>query len=68
MGYKNCKTKRKYYKVQEVANMFGISSKTVYGLISEKKLPGLKIGGSVRIPIERFHSWLEIRTIKPLDR
>ena len=65
---KVCQTKRKYYKVPEAANIVGISSKTIYGLIREKKCPGIKIGGSVRIDMERFHSWLESRNTKLQDK
>lgn len=60
-------TRRRYYKVQEVADLTGISSKTIYGLIREKKFPATKIGGSVRVQVDRLHSWLENHTIKPRD-
>ena len=60
-------TKSKYYKVTEVAKLICISPKTIYGLIKEGKLPATKIGGSVRVPVDRLHAWLENHTIKPHD-
>ncbi len=34
--------------IDEVANMFSVSRRTVYNLLKEKVLPGVKIGGQWR--------------------
>ncbi len=57
----------KYYKVSEAAEIAQIANKTMYGLVREKKVPYVKIGGSIRIPIERFQNWLASRTVDPIE-
>lgn len=53
---------KKYYRVDEVADYFAISVRTVYRLIDEGELKRTKIRGCLRIPmwkIERYEKELE---------
>jgi excisionase family DNA binding protein len=53
---------KQYYRVDEVADYFTISVRTVYRLIDEGDLKRTKIRGCLRIPvweIERYEKELE---------
>jgi len=53
---------KRYYRVDEVAEYFSISVRTVYRLIEEGELGRTKIRGCLRIPlteIQRYEEELE---------
>jgi len=59
---------KKYYRVDEVAEYFAISVRTVYRLIDEGELSRVKIRGCLRIPIweiERYKEELEKQMVQP---
>ncbi len=56
------KSLKQYYRVDDVADYFAISVRTVYRLIDEGYLKRTKIRGCLRIPvweIERYEKELE---------
>lgn len=55
----------KYYDIKEVAEMLKVAKPTVYKWCSNNEIPNVKIGGAVRIPIERFHNFLKERDEGP---
>ena len=57
--------RRIYFKAYEVAEMVDVKTVTVYDWCTKGKIPCVKVGGSVRIPIERFLNWLEDHTMEP---
>lgn len=53
---------KQYFRVEEVADYFSISVRTVYRLIDEGEMKRTKIRGCLRIPlleIERYEKELE---------
>jgi excisionase family DNA binding protein len=53
---------KQYFRVEEVADYFSISVRTVYRLIDEGELKRMKIRGCLRVPlweIERYEKELE---------
>jgi excisionase family DNA binding protein len=48
-------------KVEELSAMTSISRKTLYRLISTRKLPAFRIGGSVRLDPTTTANWLRSR-------
>ena len=48
---------KRYYRVDEVAEYFSISVRTVYRLIEEGKLSRVKIRGCLRIPIGEINRY-----------
>jgi excisionase family DNA binding protein len=59
---------KQYYRVDEVAEYFSISVRTVYRLIDEGGLKRTKIRGCLRIPvweIERYQKELEKQMSEP---
>ncbi len=43
-----------FYRPGEIADLFSISKRTVYRLIKCRKLRAIKVGGSIRIPLEEI--------------
>lgn len=61
-GQTNQHPLKRYYRVDEVANYFAISVRTVYRLLDEGELQGCRIRGCVRVSAEevrRFEEALE---------
>ncbi len=59
---------KEYYRVDEVADYFAISVRTVYRIIDEGELNRTKIRGCLRIPaweIERYEKELEKQMAEP---
>ena len=59
---------KKYYRVDEVAEYFAISVRTVYRLIDEGELRRTKIRGCLRVPlteIQRYEKELEREMAQP---
>lgn len=50
---------QKYIDTKEVMEILGMSSATVYRLITQKKLPAVKIGGKWKISIEELDELLQ---------
>lgn len=50
------------YSAREAANVLGISQRTVYELAQAGALPHLRIGRSVRFPIDRLHAFIAEQT------
>jgi excisionase family DNA binding protein len=48
-------------KVEELAQLTAISSKTLYRMIAAKKLPAFRIGGCVRLEPKATADWLRSR-------
>ena len=46
----------------EVAEALGIGRSKVYELIHAGELPSIRIGGSIRVPLDRLASWIESAT------
>jgi len=56
---------KQYFRVDEVAEIFSISVRTVYRLIDEGEIKRTKIRGCLRVPvweIERYEKELEKQT------
>ena len=46
----------------EAANALGISRAKAYELIAAKDLPSVRLGGSIRVPVEALRVWIELHT------
>lgn len=51
-------TERLAYRVPEAADAIGISRAKAYELIASGELPSVRIGSSVRVPVEALRAWL----------
>ena len=51
-------TERLLYKPQEAAEAIGVSRARAYELIASGKIPSIKIGGSIRVPVAALQDWI----------
>lgn len=47
------------YKINEVAEILGISKSYTYQMIKEGKIPVVKLGRRIIIPKPKFDAWFE---------
>ena len=46
----------------EAAEAIGVSRSRAYALIAKGELPSVRIGNSVRVPVDALRRWIESRT------
>jgi excisionase family DNA binding protein len=49
----------------EVAELLGLGRSKVYALIASGELPSVKIGKSIRVPVEELRQWVHGRVSAP---
>lgn len=56
---------KRYLDVREVAQYLGLSVKTIYRLVDDRKIPFVKPGGidSLRFDIKAIDKWIEKQTV-----
>ena len=50
----------------EAAEAIGIGRSKVYELLASGELPSVRIGGSVRVPLDALRAWIEAQTREPM--
>lgn len=55
------------YRPAEAAEAIGVSKTKAYELIASGEIPSIRIGGSVRVPVDALKAWVEdrIRSQRP---
>jgi excisionase family DNA binding protein len=53
------KTERLLLRVEEAAEVMGLSRAKVYELLTEGRIPSIKLGRSRRIPVSALKGWIE---------
>lgn len=51
-----------YFRVDEIARHFSVSSRTIYRMVEDEELPAVKIRGSLRIhksDLAKYERWLK---------
>ena len=51
----------------EAAEAIGIGRSKVYELLASGELPSLRIGGSVRVPVDKLREWIERKAAEKAD-
>ena len=59
---------RRLLSVPQVAAMISVSSRTVWSWIYARKIPFIKIGGSVRIDLNELERVLDAGTVPAIER
>lgn len=54
-----------FYRVDEVAEMLDVSVRTVYRKVAEGVIPSVQLRGTVRIPVQEFHTRFRLETTHP---
>jgi excisionase family DNA binding protein len=57
---------KEFLTVKDVAELLSFSEKKIYGLVEEKKIPFIRIDGSIRFRYEDLDKWLEEKRVAPL--
>lgn len=52
-------------RVKETAESLGVSRAKAYELIAAGEIPSVRLGGSVRVPVEALRTWVDSQTKKP---
>lgn len=52
-----------YYTANEVAGLLRYSLSKVHKDIAAKKIPSIRVGRSIRVPVALFEAWLEANTV-----
>lgn len=51
-------TDRMLYRPTEAADAIGISRARAYELIAAGVIPSIRIGGSIRVPVDALRAWI----------
>lgn len=49
----------------EVAEVVGVGRSKVYELISAGELPSIRLGGSIRVPVDQLRRWVDQKASTP---
>lgn len=52
-------TDRLLYRPSEVGEAIGVCRSKAYELIASGEIPSIKIGGCVRVPLDKLREWIE---------
>lgn len=61
-------TEKLLLRPDEAADAIGVSRAKAYELIAKGDLPSVRIGGSVRVPLEGLKRWVSERTTEQTRR
>lgn len=51
----------------EAADVMGVSRSKAYELISSGTIPSIRIGGSVRVPLDALRAWIARQLAEPTE-
>jgi excisionase family DNA binding protein len=52
-------TQRLAYRVPEAADALGVSRAKAYELISRGEIPSIRVGSSIRVPVDALRAWMD---------
>lgn len=56
---------RMLLRPEEAAEMLGIGRSTIYSLMATGGMPSVRVGRSVRVPLDALKQWVSERTAYP---
>ena len=57
---------RRLLTVQEAAEYTGVSPHTLYTMVSQRRIPYVKVGRLTRFDLELLNQWLKQHTVMPM--
>ena len=54
------------YRPAEAAQAMGISRSKLYGLLAAGVIPSVRIGQSIRVPVQKLNEWIERQLVKDI--
>jgi len=52
--------------IQQAANHTGLSTHTLYKMVSQRRVPFVKLGGALRFNPEQLDQWIKQNTVMPM--
>lgn len=59
---------RRLLSIKEVAEYTGLSVFTLYGMVSQRRIPYVKAGRCLKFDVRLIDAWIEKNTFMPLRR
>lgn len=59
-------SKRRLLSVQEAAAYTGLSPYTVYTMVSQRRIPFVKVGRLVKFDVDLLEKWIKQNTVMPM--
>ena len=60
--------KRRLLNIQEVSEYTGLSVHTLYGMVSQRRIPYVKAGRLTKFDVRLLDAWIEKNTVMPLKK
>ncbi len=57
---------RRLLDIREVATYTGLSPHTLYTMVSQRRIPFVKLGGALRFDKAKVDDWIKINTVLPM--
>lgn len=57
---------RRLLDIQDVADYTGLSVHTLYTMVSQKRIPYVKVGRLVKFDLGMLDGWIHQHTVKPM--
>ena len=58
---------RRLIDINELSQWIGVCVNTIYGYVSQRKIPFVKVCGAVRFDVKEIEKWLESQKVKPIE-
>ena len=58
--------KHRLLSIQEVSEYLGLSIHTIYTMVSQRRIPYVKVGRLVKFDLTLLDAWLKKRTVLPI--
>ncbi|MDP2924160.1 MAG: helix-turn-helix domain-containing protein [Candidatus Omnitrophota bacterium] len=58
---------KRYLSPKELSEYLGVSINTIYGWVSQKKIPYKKLGRLVRFSVEEIDEWVKQNSVATYD-
>ncbi len=58
--------KRRLLNIQEVAEYTGLSVHTLYTMVSQRRIPYVKVGRLTKFDLNTIDAWIEKNSVRPL--
>jgi excisionase family DNA binding protein len=59
--------KRRLLDIHEVAEYMGVSIHTLYAMVSQRRIPFVKIGRLTKFDLKAIDAWIERHSVKPFS-
>ena len=67
IGRQGAEMERRFASITELSEYLNISRHTLYSWVSRKKIPHLKISGTLRFDMRDIEKWLKEKKVKVSD-